>query len=125
MVKGFVEHLQFNIISTTLTANLLNSMPQYIVVFVMILALIAIIGLFFTIYKLFATINYYIKRKFDSIDKYTAKNSSDDNDKPPRTYKEIRRKFKKDISELGTNALPDGETVIKMVDKINELRKKK
>lgn len=125
MVKGLIQVIQFNICSATLTTNLLNTMPQYIVVFVMIIAIIIIIGSFFTIHKFFATINYYIKRKFDSIDKYTDKNGSDNNDKPPNTYKETRKKYKKNISDLEAHIVPDEQTVVNIVDKINELRKKK
>ena len=125
MVKGFVEYLQFNIISTTLTANLLNSVPLYIVIFMMILTIIILVGMFIIICKFFATINYYIKRKFDSIDKYTDKNNSESNDKPPDTYKETKKKYKKGVSDIEAHIVPDGQTVISIVDKINELKKKK
>lgn len=91
----------------------------------MILALIIIIGLFITINKFFATVNYYIKRKFDSIDNFTDKNNSDNNDKPPNTYKETRKKYKKNVSELEAHIMPDEQTVVNIVDKINELKKKK
>lgn len=125
MVKRFVECKQFNICSTTLTTDLLNTMPSYIIFFVMILALIIIIGLFITINKFFSTVNYYIKRKFDSIDNFTDKNNSDNNDKPPNTYKETRKKYKKNVSELEAHIMPDEQTVVNIVDKINELKKKK
>lgn len=125
MVKGLVEYLQFNIIAAALTANLLNSVPLYIVIFVMILVIIILIGIFIIICKFFAIIKYYIERKFDSIDKYTTKNNSDSNDKPPNTYKETRKKYKKDVSGLEAHIVPDKQTVISIVDEINELRKKK
>lgn len=125
MVKGLVELIQFNVYSTALTTNLLSTIPQYIIVFLMVLISLFIIGIFFIIYKIIATIRYYIKRKYDSIDNYTNKNSSDNFNEQTATYKEIKKRYKKDASELEAHIMPDGQNIINVVDKINELRKKK
>lgn len=91
----------------------------------MILVSLFIIGIFFIIYKVIATIKYYIKRKFDSIDNYTNKNSSDNIVKPTITYKEAKNRYKKNVSELEAHIMPDKQNIISVVDKIDELRKKK
>lgn len=91
----------------------------------MVLISLIIIGIFFIIYKLITTVRYYIKRKFDSIDNYINKNSSDNIDKSTTTYKEAKNRYKNNVSELEDHLMPEKQNVINIVDKIDELRKKK
>lgn len=69
----------------------------------------------------FVAILYYIKRKFDSIDKHTDKKYQNKN--ILNTYKEDRKEYKKDITDLEAKIMPDTQTVINIVDKINDLKK--
>lgn len=68
---------------------------------------------------------YYITRKFDSIDNYIDKSCLSGDNKSPDSYKKQKKKYKKNISELEAKVIPDGQNVINMADKLNELKKKK
>ncbi|MBD5535637.1 MAG: hypothetical protein HDQ99_08300 [Lachnospiraceae bacterium] len=116
MVKRVAEYTQFNIYSTILTTSLFNTVPQYVIILLFILAFIAVIGLL-------GIIIYYVYRKFNSIDKYIDKDKQDNENS--NTYKELKKKYKKDVSELEAKTMPDGQTVITMAEWIRGLKNKK
>lgn len=111
-----------------MTTNLLNTLPQYVVISLIVLFFLIVIGVtigvIVGIYKFFDTVKYYIKRKFDSIGNYTSKSCLSD-DKPPDTYKKTKKKYKENVSGLESKVMPDEQVVINIVDKLNELRRKK
>lgn len=120
MVKGLVEYIQFNIISATLTTNWFNTIPQYMVVLGFILLMSIILLLFYRTY-----------RKYNSIDNHTNKKYNDGNrqkttdTKSLNTYKEDKKEYEKDVSDLGIMTMPNTKTIVKITDKFIELKKRK
>lgn len=113
VVKGFVEYLQFKIESAILTDNLINAIPQYVIIS-------AIVFLFFVVLGIFILTFYYINRKFDSIDIHIRKKYNNDN-----TYKEDKEELKKDIDGLDAKILPDSQKIINFADRAFGLINKK
>ena len=123
VVKRFSECLQFNMNSTILTTTFFQEMPQYVVICMIFLVFVIVIAFFLSINHVFFTIKYWLKRKYDSIDKYIENNSPDDN--PPNVYKDMKKQYKKGVSNLGVNTLPNGKKIVKIVGKVIEFKKKK
>lgn len=116
MVKGLVEYTQFNMNFTILTASLINTLPNYVIISFIVFCFILLIGILGLIF-------YALRRKYDSIDNHTnRKYSQKDND--PNVYKEDKKEYKQDVSDLGVKILPDGQTIIDFADKIAEFKKK-
>lgn len=120
MVKGLIECIQFNINSMVLATSLFNSLPQYVIVSVIILCFLIILGLFILLF-------YYIYRKFNSIDNHTNRKYDNENhtNENLNTYKEDKNEYKNDVSELEAKVLPDGKTAANFIDKVIEFKKKK
>lgn len=127
MVKGLVEFIQFNICSTALTTSLFETVPQYVIVSIIILVFIIVIGIMIAIHRLIGIIKYYINRKFTSIDKHTDRKYQNihNNNETANTYKEDKKEYQKDVSELEAKIMPDGQTASGAVGKIIEFVKKK
>lgn len=120
VVKGLVEYIQFNISSVILTISLLESMPQYVIISVIILCFLIVIGLLILFF-------YYIYRKFNSIDNHINKKYGDENHNKDNsnTYKKDKKEYKKNVCELEAKILPDGQTAVEIIDKVIEFKKKK
>lgn len=113
---------QFNSIPIILTTGLSETTPQYVVITLLVLAFVIVLGIFGIAF-------FYIHRKYKSIDNHTDKKYSLNNDKDgnniTNTYKEDKKSYKKDVSDLGANTLPDGQTIVSIVGKIVPFIKKK
>jgi hypothetical protein len=119
VVKGFVTYIQFNNNSTALATCLFDTIPQYVVISLIVLVFVIVLGFLGIIF-------YYIYRKFNSIDMHTAgKYQNNYNNKPsPNTYKMDKTEFKKDVSDLDAKILPDEQTAVDAMNKIIELKNK-
>lgn len=111
--------------STGLSNNLFSSVPQYVVISFIVLVFLITIGIFAFLYRLLDIIKYYIEKKFNSINNHTNKSSKNNNFKPPDTYKETKRKYNKDVSELEAKIMPDKQTLVNTVDRFIEYKNRK
>lgn len=114
VIKRFVEHIWFNTnFFTFLESGLFNEIPPYVIILAIILSFIIVIGI------IIITL-YYIKRKFDSIDKHTDKSLLNNNKNCSDTYKETKEEYKKIVSDLDAKILPDMQVTTKIVKKFIE-----
>lgn len=120
VVKGLVEYIQFNIISATLTTNWFNTIPQYMVVLGFILLMSIVLLLFYRTYRKYNSIDNHTNKKYNNGNKQKTTDTNSLN-----TYKEDKKEYEKDVSDLGIMTMPDTKTIVKITDKFIELKKRK
>lgn len=114
--------VRFNNIPIILTTGLTITPPQYVTILDAILKYIVVLGVLGIVF-------YYIYRKYKSIDnyinrKYPMSNNGDSNNKAD-TYKDEKKSYKEEVSDLGANTLPDAQTIVNIAGKVIEFMKPK
>lgn len=98
-----------------LTTSVSETSSQLIIVSSIILMYVVVLGIL-------AIIFYNIYRKYNSIDNHTNRKYSKNNDidscNKIDTYKDDKKSFKEDVSNLGVGTLPDCQDIVSIAGKI-------
>ena len=114
VITGIPGGIQYTICFATSTMNLFDIVPTYVIVSAIVLAFIIVIGTFFIIFYCNRERNHLILMYLYLV--YINNNNGGDGDKGDNmkkvtTFKEYKKQYDTDVSNLGVNIVPDKQTI--------------